>query len=87
MWLPGPVYESLPYAYITGGVLFIAGTIYIGLNAPGASLYIACGLISIIYGATIFSKRRAHRQNRNGTTSAKATATQVTVSHQVQPHA
>ena len=63
MWLPGPVYESLPYAYIIGGVLFISGTLYIGVNAPGATLYIACGLISIVYGAAIFSKRMAHRRN------------------------
>lgn len=62
MWIPGPIYESLPYAYIIGGVLFISGTLYIGVNAPGATLYIACGLISIIYGAAIFSKRQAHRR-------------------------
>ena len=61
MWLPGPVYESLPYLYILGGVLFISGTIYIGVEAPGASLYIACGLISIVYGTVIFLRRQAHR--------------------------
>jgi hypothetical protein len=63
MWLPGPLYESLPYAYIIGGVLFISGTLYVGLNAAAAPLYIACGLISIVYGAAIFSKRIAHRRN------------------------
>jgi hypothetical protein len=67
MWLPGPIYESLPYAYIIGGVLFISGTLYIGLSSPGAPLYIACGLISIVYGAAIFSKRLAHRRNLPGT--------------------
>ena len=72
MWIPGPIYESLPYAYIIGGVLFISGTLYIGLNAPGASLYIACGLISIVYGATIFSKRQAYR-NKSGDADASHT--------------
>lgn len=62
MWIPTPIYESLPYAYVLGGVLFIAGTLYIGLSAPGAPLYISCGLISIVYGAYIFAKRRNHRQ-------------------------
>lgn len=61
MWLPTPIYESLPYLYLLGGVLFISGTLYIGLAAPGAPLYIACGLISIVYGAWIFAKRRAYR--------------------------
>jgi len=61
MWLPTPIYEALPYLYVIGGVLFISGTLYIGLNAPGATLYIACGLIAIVYGAYIFARRRAHR--------------------------
>ncbi len=71
MWLPGPLYESLPYAYIVGGVLFISGTLYIGLNAPGAPLYIACGLLSIIYGATIFGKRTERRRNQHGAGPSK----------------
>jgi len=61
MWIPAPIYEALPYLYILGGVLFVSGTLYIGLSAPGAALYIACGLVSIIYGAYIMSKRHAYR--------------------------
>ena len=44
MWIPGPLYESLPYLYILGGVLFISGTLYVGVTTPGGSLYVACGL-------------------------------------------
>ena len=72
MWLPSPIYESLPYAYIIGGVLFISGTMYIGITAPGTPLYIGCGLLSIIYGATIFSKRQAHRRNVPHSSTSKA---------------
>ena len=61
MWLPTPIYEALPYLYVVGGVLFISGTLYIGLTAPGAALYIACGLVSIVYGAYIFAKRHQYR--------------------------
>ena len=61
MWIPTPVYEALPYLYILGGVLFVSGTLYIGITAPGATLYIACGLISIVYGAVIFAKRQHYR--------------------------
>lgn len=61
MWLPGPLYESLPYLYILGGVLFISGTLYIGVTAPGASLYIACGVISLVYGVVVFVGRQAYR--------------------------
>lgn len=73
MWLPGPVYESLPYAYIIGGVLFVSGTMYIGINAPGASLYISSGLVSIVYGAVIFSKRQAYRRNVSNADVSKPT--------------
>ncbi len=62
MWLPGPIYESLPYLYIVGGVLFICGTLYLGVGTNGAALYIACGLISIVYGAYIFKLRQDARQ-------------------------
>jgi len=72
MWIPGPVYESLPYLYIIGGVLFISGTIYVGLDAVAAPLYIACGLISIVYGAVVFSKRQARRQNSTKGDSVKS---------------
>ncbi len=65
MWLPGPIYESLPYLYILGGVLFISGTLYMGVTSTGATLYIACGLISIVYGAYILKMRLDARQPSN----------------------
>jgi hypothetical protein len=72
MWLPGPIYESLPYAYIIGGVLFITGTLYIGLETPRAALYIVCGLISIVAGAFVFGWRQAHRQQSSKQRSTSA---------------
>ena len=63
MWIPTPIYEALPYCYVLGGVLFITGTLYIGLMSAGAPLYIACGLVSIVYGAYIFAKRHAYRHD------------------------
>ena len=74
MWLPGPLYESLPYAYIIGGVLFISGTMYIGLNSAGAPLYIACGLISIVSGAAVFARRTNHRRRQTQAGQAKIAA-------------
>lgn len=61
MWLPGPVYTCLPYVYVLCGALFIFGTLYIGVTAPGATLYIACGLISIVYGSVVFVLRQTSR--------------------------
>ena len=61
MWLSAPIYESLPYLYILSGALFISGTRYIGATAPGVSMYITCGLISIVAGVVVFARRQAHR--------------------------
>lgn len=69
MWIPTPVYEALPYLYVLGGVLFISGTMYIGFGAPGALLYVGCGLLSSIYGAVILAKRHAYRKNLYRTTA------------------
>ena len=63
MWLPAPLYESLPYTYFLIGILFISGTLYVGVTAPGATLYLACGLISTIYGAVVFVLRQSFRHS------------------------
>lgn len=62
MWIPTPIYEALPYFYVVVGILFFSGTMYIGLSAPFAVLYLTSGVFSIAYGAMIFAKRAAHRQ-------------------------
>ena len=72
MWLPGPLYESLPYLYILGGVLFISGTLYIGVTAPGASLYIACSVISLVYAVVVFVRRQAYRAAAEQAENAEA---------------
>ena len=61
MWLPAPLYESLPYTYLLIVALFIFGTMYLGASAPGATLYFACGLISTVYGAVVFILRQTCR--------------------------
>ena len=43
MWLPGPIYEGLPYAYWAGGLLFISGTIYADPPQPMFAVYLSLG--------------------------------------------
>ena len=52
----------MPYLYVLAGVLFFSGTLYIGITAPGAMLYLGAGAFSIAYGAVIFVKRHACRR-------------------------
>ncbi len=64
MWLPTRVYENLPRAYVIGGLLFVAGAIYLGPGVSVSPLYLALGIFSICYGILVFSKRR-HVRNQN----------------------
>jgi len=64
MWLPTRVYESLPCAYVIGGLFFVAGAIYLGPGVSVAPLYLTLGIISICSGFLVFIKRRYVR-NQN----------------------
>ena len=64
MWLPTQIYESLPCAYIVGGLLFVAGAIYLGPGVPVSPLYLTLGIISILSGILVFIKRR-HARNQD----------------------
>ena len=43
MWLPEPVYKSLPTLYALMGALFIIGVFYVGLDAPMSPVYLRNG--------------------------------------------
>lgn len=64
MWLPTRVYESLPGAYVIGGLFFVAGAIYLGPGVSVAPLYLTLGIIGICSGILVFIKRR-HVRNQN----------------------
>ena len=69
MWLPTPVYESLPCAYVIGGALFVSGALYLGSGVPAASFYLALGAFSILSGIWVFVKRKQTRAaNSNAST-------------------
>jgi len=64
MWLPGPIYECLPYAYVVGGLLFIGGTLYAQPPAPMDAVYLAAGIISVLSGILVYTRRRAARDRK-----------------------
>ena len=65
MWLPTPVYEILPCAYVVGGLLFVSGAIYLGPSVEMAPWYLALGLISILSGIYVHMTRKQSRQGKN----------------------
>ena len=64
MWLPTPVYKALPTAYAVIGVAFIAGTLYVGPDAPLGVWYLGIGIVSILASITVSVWRAKHKQNR-----------------------
>lgn len=48
MWLPEPIYKSLPTLYGVMGILFIFGVIYLGVDAPMSPIYLGLGLVSLL---------------------------------------
>jgi membrane protein implicated in regulation of membrane protease activity len=69
MWLPTPVYESLPCTYIIGGALFVSGALYLGSGVPVTPLYLALGVFSILSGIWVLVKRKEARAVNSNTTS------------------
>ncbi len=61
VFLPGKIYEALPAAYISVGMLFILGAVYIGIGYGPMVGYLAVGLSCILAGATVNSVRRRER--------------------------
>ena len=72
MWLPAPLYEALPFLYVSVGSLLIAGVAYIGFDVRSAVFYFALGVSCIVFGLFIFYKRYAHR-SRKGAGSEPST--------------
>ena len=69
MWLPEPVYKSLPTLYAFIGACFIIGVFYLGLDAPMSPVYLAMGLVSILGSITVTIWRSKHPSKMQGADS------------------
>ena len=64
MWLPRPVYESLPYLLMLGGlVLALAG--YFVTSETSQSVLLVCGSLLAVVGLVLALKRRDYRLSRS----------------------
>lgn len=70
MYLPKPIYQYAPHYWVIAGILMLL----LGLDAAPGSTFryfaISIGVLSAVWGTTIFLKRRAHRQVKDGEASA-----------------
>lgn len=66
MWLPDPIYKSLPTFYAAMGACFIVGVFYLGLDAPMSPVYLAMGLVSILASITVTVWRSKAKNKMHG---------------------
>ncbi len=71
MWLPEPVYKSLPTLYAFMGACFIIGVFYLGLEAPMSPVYLAMGLVSVLASITVTIWRVKHARKTQSTDTDK----------------
>ena len=64
MWLPGPVYEALPYAVILAGALLAAAGYFSGAQWMQTWLLVAGALLGVV-GVVLMLKRRDYRMSRS----------------------
>ncbi|MCM2312432.1 MAG: hypothetical protein NDI84_13615 [Steroidobacteraceae bacterium] len=62
MWIPRPLYESLPYAYMAGGVGLL-GTAYCIEQGP-RGLLLAFGAAGLTLGLVLWMRRRDYRASQ-----------------------
>jgi hypothetical protein len=65
MWLPEPVYESLPYVYLAIGTAFMGGAIYLGIGHAPAAYYVGLGIFSLLAGVVIHLRRSTARKAKD----------------------
>ena len=62
MWIPRPLYEAIPYAYIAGGIALL-GTAYFYEQGP-RGLLLVLGATGLTAGLVLWMRRRDYRASR-----------------------
>ncbi|MEM7431739.1 MAG: hypothetical protein AAF351_07345 [Pseudomonadota bacterium] len=63
MWLPEPLYKSLPTTYLVVGLLILSGALYMGSSAKYFMLFAVTGAVSLVAAVVVFLLRRSKNSN------------------------
>lgn len=69
MWLPEPIYKSLPTLYGVMGICFILGVIYVGVDTPMGPIYLGLGLVSLLASLGLSVSRGKGRRDASSVDS------------------
>ena len=64
MWLPKALYESIPFAWLAGGVAAIGVGFYIDAQIWGEVIAVL-GVIAVVIGLVLLLRRRSYRSSRS----------------------
>jgi hypothetical protein len=62
MWIPRPLYELIPYAYMVSGAGLVAAAYFIERGPRG--LLLLLGAASLTAGLVLWMRRRDYRQSQ-----------------------
>jgi len=67
VWVSKPIYESLPYFYVSSGVISLLASMYLN-HWHWPTICFVTGIATLVGGLVVFLKRRDYRQPdlRNG---------------------
>jgi len=60
MWVAKPIYESLPYFYLTAGTAFLGASMYVN-HGNWPTVCFVVGLFCLVAGLVVLLKRRDYR--------------------------
>jgi hypothetical protein len=62
MWIPRPLYETLPYVYMGVGVALLGAAYFIGEGPRG--LLLLLGAVGLTLGLVLWMRRRDYRASQ-----------------------
>ena len=65
MWIPTPVYERTPHAWLVIGLVFMSSGLYLGFSYSWSYFYFCVGVACCLFSMWVFSMRLHYRSRKS----------------------